>query len=135
MALNGGIAYAGGMCGAVTGAAMAVGRLAEARLGDHHQAKRTARELIQRVMSQFEDRYGSTNCLDLTGVDFLDPEAHDRFIEEGVWRERCTDQIQFTIERLAVLASPEAWESALADVAGMPEDGSSELRGGREPSP
>ncbi len=35
VALNGGIAYSGGMCGALTGAALAVGMLAERRIHDH----------------------------------------------------------------------------------------------------
>ena len=39
MALNGGVAYSGGVCGAISGAAMAVGRLAEQRIGDGVQVR------------------------------------------------------------------------------------------------
>ena len=35
VALNGGVGYSGGMCGAITGAALAVGMLAERRIDDH----------------------------------------------------------------------------------------------------
>ena len=43
MALNGGVAYSGGVCGAISGAALAVGILAERRIDDHRGAKRVAR--------------------------------------------------------------------------------------------
>ncbi|MEI7745840.1 MAG: C-GCAxxG-C-C family protein, partial [Chloroflexota bacterium] len=39
MALNGGIAYRGGPCGAITGAALALGVLAGSRFDDHREAK------------------------------------------------------------------------------------------------
>jgi hypothetical protein len=42
MALNGGVAYAGAICGALSGAAMAAGLLAGRRISDHKQAKRAA---------------------------------------------------------------------------------------------
>jgi hypothetical protein len=38
MALNGGVAYQGGICGALSGAALAVGQLAAARIPDHATA-------------------------------------------------------------------------------------------------
>jgi hypothetical protein len=43
VALNGGVAYSGGLCGAITGAALAVGMLAAQRIDDHGLAKRVAR--------------------------------------------------------------------------------------------
>lgn len=115
MALNGGIAYAGGTCGAISGAALALGQLAASRIDDHAVAKRVARKLTQQLMDEFHDRYGSTNCIDLTGADFRNEAEHDRFISEGTWRKTCTDQIQFAVARLADLAAPDAWELALAD--------------------
>ena len=65
MMLNGGVAYSGGMCGAISGAALAVGKLAGERIDDHRKAKRTARRLIQLVMAEFETEFGSHNCSDL----------------------------------------------------------------------
>ena len=46
IALNGGVGYSGGPCGAITGAALAVGILAEQRIEDHNRAKLVARELL-----------------------------------------------------------------------------------------
>jgi C_GCAxxG_C_C family probable redox protein len=109
MVLNGGVAYGGGICGAISGAAMAVGRLAEFRLGDHQRAKRTARLLIQELAEEFEAEFGSRNCSDLIDYDISIPSEHDAFIASKVWHETCMRQIEFTVSRLVELADIETW--------------------------
>ncbi len=104
MALNGGVAYSGGVCGAISGAAMAVGRLAEQRIGDHKVAKRTARRIIQKVMAEFDERFGSHNCSGLIEFDISTQQGHDDFIDSGVWRTTCMSQLEFSVGRLAGLA-------------------------------
>lgn len=113
MALNGGVAYGGGICGAISGAAMAVGRLTEKRVEDHHQAKRVARGLIQELAAAFEAEFGSRNCADLIEYEISDPSQHDAFIASGVWRDTCMKQIEFSVRRLGDLADDEAWNRAL----------------------
>jgi len=110
MVLNGGVAYSGGVCGAISGAAMAVGRLAEERIGDHKAAKRTARQIIQKVMAEFDEEFGSHNCSGLIEYDISTQQGHDEFIESGVWRNTCMKQLEFTVGRLAELADPAAWD-------------------------
>ncbi len=89
MALNGGLAGSGGACGAITGAALAVGQLAARQSHDHRAAKSAARQVIAQLMVDFTTRFGSTACRELTGVN-LDTEAgHRQFIESGVWRDGC----------------------------------------------
>jgi C_GCAxxG_C_C family probable redox protein len=114
MALNGGVAYGGGICGAISGAAMAVGRLAEQRMGDHQRAKRTARRLIQELMSEFEHEFGSHNCSDLIDYEISIPSQHDAFIAGNVWRDTCMRQIEFSVTRLFELADEEVWDRAVA---------------------
>lgn len=116
MALNGGVAYSGGVCGAISGAAMAVGRLAEQRIDDHKVAKRTARRIIQQVMGEFEDRFGSHNCSGLIRYDISTEKGHDEFIESGVWRTTCMSQLEFSVDRLADLADLETWDRVVADL-------------------
>jgi C_GCAxxG_C_C family probable redox protein len=118
MALNGGVAYSGGTCGAITGAAMALGRLAAERIPDRHRAKRVARELTGRVIDEFEAEFGATDCRTLTGVDLRAPGGHDVFIAAGAWRIDCLRRLELVVERLAPLAEPEAW----ADAAGAAVD-------------
>lgn len=122
MALNGGIAYSGGPCGVISGAAMAVGLLAAQRIADHRQAKTAARQITARLMDDFEDGYGSTACRDLIGMDLRTDEGHRAFIESAIWRDRCMSQIEFVVGRLAPLADEVAWEQALRSQPG-PEPG------------
>jgi C_GCAxxG_C_C family probable redox protein len=114
MALNGGLAYSGGACGAITGAALAVGQLAARQSDDHQAAKSAARQVIAGLMADFTSCFGSTACRDLTGVD-LDTEAgHRQFIESGAWRDGCMRQIEWVVGRLAPLAGQGEWEMAVS---------------------
>ena len=116
MALNGGIAYRGGTCGAITGAALAVGLLAGRRVDDHVAAKRVARQLVAGVMDAFEARYGATDCRELSGYDLRVPGQHEAFIASGIWRDRCMGQIEDAVSRLAPLADPAAWTAAVGEL-------------------
>jgi C_GCAxxG_C_C family probable redox protein len=109
MALNGGIAYSGSTCGAVTGAAVALGRLAATRVADHVQAKRVARRLTQALMASFEAEFGATTCRALLGLDISTEAGHQAFIDSGVWRDACLRQVEFVVGSLAPLADETAW--------------------------
>jgi C_GCAxxG_C_C family probable redox protein len=114
MAFNGGIAYSGGMCGAITGAAMALGKLAEARIDDHQEAKGTARRLTQELVQAFEAEFNSSSCRSLIDYEISIPAEHDAFIASNVWRTTCMRQIEFSIELLAPLADTEVWNKRIA---------------------
>jgi C_GCAxxG_C_C family probable redox protein len=114
MALNGGIAYSGGTCGAITGAALAIGMLAEHRAVDRASAKATARELVAGLLDAFREAYGATDCRALTGYDLRAPGQHDAFIAEGRWRETCMAQIELVVRRLAPLGEPAGWPKEAA---------------------
>ncbi len=110
MSLNGGVAYSGGVCGAITGAALAVGLLAARRFESHAQAKQAAREVIAGLMDDFRAEYGSVDCRALLGHDIRTPEQHRAFIESGTWRVACMSQIEFAIRNLVDLPVREVWE-------------------------
>jgi C_GCAxxG_C_C family probable redox protein len=112
MALNGGIAYSGGMCGAITGAALAAGRQAGRLIPDHNRAKREARRVTQALIADFAREFGAAGCRDLSGYDFMQPGQHHAFIESGVWRDACLRQIEFAVERLASLVEAAGWDPA-----------------------
>lgn len=121
MALNGGVAYSGATCGAITGAALAVGRLAGNRIADHREAKWTARRITQHLMDAFAVTFGAVNCRDLTGYDLL--VDHDAFIRSGIWRDVCMRQIEFAVARLAPLADRDEWEEEMKRLAGTADSG------------
>jgi C_GCAxxG_C_C family probable redox protein len=101
MALNGGVAYGGGICGALTGAAVAVGQLVGSGDQDRRAAKRTAREIVGGLTDAFEAEFGAVDCRALLARDIRSPEAHAAFIESGIWRTACMRQIEFVVRRLA----------------------------------
>jgi C_GCAxxG_C_C family probable redox protein len=116
MALNGGIAYGGGACGAITGAALAVGLLAERRIADHRRAKAAARALVQGLQDAFLEQHGALDCRDLVGYDLRAPGGHEAFIASGIWRDRCLRQVEFAVGRMAPLADPAAWDATLREL-------------------
>lgn len=116
MALNGGVGYSGGVCGAISGAAMAVGRLAAERIDDHREAKTTARKIVMKVMDEFRDQFGSHNCRDLIDYEISIPSQHDAFIESGDWHDTCMKQVEFSVGRLAALSDPAAWDKMVASL-------------------
>ena len=121
-AFNGGFAYSGGLCGAMTGAALAVGMLAERRMADHASAKRVARELVAATLDDFRREHGAVDCRDLIGYDLRAPGGHEAFLASGTWRDGCMGQIEWVVARLALLADEGAWARALSDVGLAPAE-------------
>ena len=110
MALNGGVAYSGGICGALTGSALAVGMLAQRRFREHAAAKVAARERVIRLLDRFQAEFGSLNCRDLTGYVLRDEAEHQMFIERYPWRERCMRQVEMVLKDLLPLSDLEIWD-------------------------
>ena len=115
MPLNGGIAYSGGMCGAITGAALVAGRLAGRWVPDHSEAKAEARRLVQDLMAVFAAKYGSTACRDLVHYDLLAPGQHEAFIDSGIWKDVCMRQIEFAVEHMGRLVREAGWAPSATD--------------------
>ena len=119
MALNGGIAYRGGPCGAITGAALALGVLAGSRFDDHREAKTAARRLTAAAASDFEQEFGSIACRDLIGMNISTDDGHHAFIASGIWRDRCMRQVEHAVRLLAPLADPDVFAAAVADPSAL----------------
>lgn len=123
MALNGGVAWSGGMCGAISGAAMAVGRLAACHISDHKEAKRVARTITAELLDGFRREYGAVDCRDLIGLDISTPEGHAAFIEGRVWHTACMAQIEYALHKLLYLQDERAWSDRVPPcVEGARED-------------
>ena len=116
IALNGGVAYSGGMCGVITGAALAVGMLAEKRISDHRLAKRAARQIVADLMGIFQTLHGAVDCYELTGMDLRDEDQHRRFIWSGLWRTRCLGQIETAVRLLVPLTGEDGWRKILEEI-------------------
>jgi C_GCAxxG_C_C family probable redox protein len=77
----GGMARTCGQCGAVSGAIMGIGLVNGVSAPTDSREKTYAD--VQKLMAQFEAKFGSTNCYELTGCDLGTPEGQARFRESG----------------------------------------------------
>lgn len=101
--LGGGIAGTGETCGAITGAALALG------LRDHMAGEAgdpdASREALQGLIRSFADEFGAVRCRDLAGHDLTTPEGHDAFVESG-GPERCAGFVGWMCDRILPLVDP-----------------------------
>ena len=73
----GGLSDSCGLCGAVSGAIMGIG-LARGRSSPDESVE-GAYATVRRLLSQFEQKFGSTSCAELTGCDLGTPEGQEEF--------------------------------------------------------
>jgi C_GCAxxG_C_C family probable redox protein len=93
-----GVARTGGMCGAVSGAIMALGLVA-GRSQPQESVERVY-ALTRRLMAQFEQQFGALSCRQLTGCDLDTAQGQQAFAENEV-AQRCRRYVEGAA-RLAV---------------------------------
>jgi len=102
-------AFGGGMgrqqliCGAVTGALMALGVKYGKAMGDPDENKQLTYEKTREFFNEFIRLNGSTSCRELLkGLDMNDPDDHRKIIEQGLFDTLCekyvTDSVRIVEE-------------------------------------
>lgn len=96
-AFGGGMARTRNVCGAVSGALMALGLFCgRSHSGDDKErCYALAAELIQAVQS----RSGSINCFDLTGLDFALPDSQQAY-KDKVHGEVCVPLVRYVVDKV-----------------------------------
>ena len=103
--MGGGLGHTGHACGAVSGAAMAIG-LASARkkLADHAAEKRWANELGAEMVAAFKRKFDAVNCRDLIGINFAEAGWAEKYTQKNC-KQSCCGFVRFaadwTARRLA----------------------------------
>ena len=83
---GGGIAHQGNVCGAVTGALMALG----AQKGNATpETKEETYRLAEEYVKQFQERHGSILCRELIGYDISKPDEFQKARESSVFHDTC----------------------------------------------
>ncbi len=102
---GGGIGGMGEACGAVTGAAMAMG--ARDYYADDKGPDRTAETKagLQNAMRGFAEKFGSCTCLDLTGYDLSTVEGFTAFKESEI-HDRCQLYVAWMMDEIVPLLEP-----------------------------
>jgi len=106
---GGGVAGMGETCGAITGAALALGLRDMLMTTDTPQdlTPRT-REYLQSLLRDFTAEFGARRCNDLTGFDISTPEGHDAFMASEI-RGRCKDYVGWMCDQITpILLDPGA---------------------------
>jgi C_GCAxxG_C_C family probable redox protein len=106
---GGGVAGMGETCGAITGAALALG-LRDMLLTDEAPVDLApiTRAYLQELLRDFTLEFGARRCNDLTGIDISTPEGHDAFMASEA-RGRCKDYVGWMCDQIApLLLDPDA---------------------------
>ena len=100
---GGGVAGWGSVCGAASGAVMALALLHGTDGGEPPGVFQGKRDLLRRVsqefLKSFEREFGSVNCVDLLGVDRRTEEGKRRYDElkaQGVFR--CSEYVDWATD-------------------------------------
>ncbi|MDD5339499.1 MAG: C-GCAxxG-C-C family protein [Dehalococcoidales bacterium] len=90
-------------CGAVSGAAIALGlrhRCSLQNKAEAEKAAQTACEEAAKYVKSFKKKFGAITCIGLLGVDFSDEAAVKKAREKGLLNGKCEKHVQFAIEKL-----------------------------------
>jgi C_GCAxxG_C_C family probable redox protein len=93
---GGGVARQGEICGALTGALLALGEMHEAALtADRATAQKALYEQAQQLIEEFRAAHGAIRCRELTGCILATEEGHRSFAERGVRANVCAKLVAF----------------------------------------
>lgn len=91
----GGVSRTRGMCGAVSGAVMAINMIKGRQLPDQSQEENYL--AVQRLLTDFRNEFGSLNCFDLTGCDLATDQGQELFKRNNI-HDRCSGFVQKATE-------------------------------------
>jgi len=92
---GGGFARQGHVCGAVTGALLAIGL---ARGTEGPAGKGDIYRLGQEFLHRFETEHGSLLCRTLIACDISTPEGYQQAVERGIFKTICPDLVRNAVE-------------------------------------
>jgi C_GCAxxG_C_C family probable redox protein len=100
--LGGGVAGMGETCGAITGAALAMGLRDSLLQGEDPDLRPRTTDRLRELVREFTLEFGARRCADLTGFDISTPEGHAAFVESDA-HKRCEDYVGWMCDQLAPL--------------------------------
>jgi C_GCAxxG_C_C family probable redox protein len=102
---GGGIGHTGQVCGAVSGAIMAIGLAQGSAIGDKPQ-KEACYATARAFQARFLALHSAVTCPGLLGLDLGDPDEYAQAREMGVFHSRCPvfvgDAVRITAELLGL---------------------------------
>jgi C_GCAxxG_C_C family probable redox protein len=103
---GGGVARQGEICGALTGALLALGEAdGEAMASDPVAGRSALYERSRQLTEAFRAAHGAILCRELTACDFSTEEGQRSFKERGLHQNLCTKLVAFASEEAARLTA------------------------------
>jgi C_GCAxxG_C_C family probable redox protein len=99
---GGGIGHKGSICGALTGAVMAIGMKMGRTDPKDRKTLQKVYDKCQGFWSQFEKEFGNINCYNIIGIHLDNEEERQRWLAAG-GREKCGDLVGKTAYMLCDL--------------------------------
>ena len=90
-------------CGAVSASVISIGLRHRCSFADKEkveQARNAVRHYAGKLVRDFTKQFGDITCRGLLGMDFSKPGEYQKFLESGVWKEKCEKYVQYIIEKL-----------------------------------
>jgi C_GCAxxG_C_C family probable redox protein len=100
-AFGGGMAKRGEICGAVSGAFMAIGLKYAKIRADDNASRDTTYALCSEFTRQFEEKFGSVQCRDILGYNLGRMDEYNAAIEAGVMRQKCSQVVEHAAQVLS----------------------------------
>jgi hypothetical protein len=105
-----GIPFIGGIggvqdapCGVVSASALCLGLRHRCSLNDKEaakQARHAIRAFSAKIVAEFKQHFGDIICRELIKMDFSKPGEYQKFLESGIWKDKCMKYAAFMIDRL-----------------------------------
>jgi len=86
------------ICGAVSGASLAISHAIFKMYDDNALGKDKAREAVSIFVSKFKESFGNVRCHDLTGYDFSDEVQKQAFVDSGTKERVCMKAVEFSVD-------------------------------------
>jgi hypothetical protein len=103
-AISSGHATCGLLIGPTTAIGLKCGQGTEGAPEEHEEERNRAVKAVARLYRDFVKEFGSTDCTTLAGIDFSDPKAVERYVNERLWKNTCDRFLRFVMERCAQMA-------------------------------
>ena len=94
---GGGIGKHGEVCGALSGAVMALGIAFGRKEANDREGKEKMYNITDSFIKKFEKEFGCIRCKDLTGYDMLNPEDLKKMKEENTHKNFCSKLVSFAV--------------------------------------
>jgi len=97
---GGGIAGEQDVCGAITGAVMAIGYREGRKGGNLMEIAQAARPVVRELYEAFQERFGAVDCRTLTGYDYRDPEQEKKGHDDPERIRKCSEYKEWVLRHL-----------------------------------